>query len=376
MQPPPTPDADITNLEALVAALGEPDRKRFGRIFRVSFADGFLRLPAPMVPWVEGRFGSVQAVERQRVVRVTNLVTSEGTLFNGLRGLRPMQTAPTAASTDATGGASELADALRADPWAEPLGSTAEDTFGRLSGPHGVTAANVAKYDAMHSLVVFAEADPLAFTAESIAGQLDLARRWFGAAHAVDPEACYPYVLWNCLWRAGGSVVHGHLQLALARGGHYGRIERLRRDAEAYHAEHGASYFDDLVLAHERLGLALDGLGSSVRGIVHLTPLKEKEVLLFARALDGDTAGALYRVLAAFRDHLGVRSFNVGVLLPPIAPVPESWDGFPVIVRIIDRGGLGSRTSDFGGMELFAESVVASDPFAVARVLAARGRTA
>jgi hypothetical protein len=35
----------------------------------------------------------------------------------------------------------------------------------------------------------------------------------------------------------------------------------------------------------------------------------------------------------------------------------------------MDRGNLDNRTSDVGGMELFAESVVASDPFAVAAEL-------
>ena len=40
------------------------------------------------------------------------------------------------------------------------------------------------------------------------------------------------------------------------------------------------------------------------------------------------------------------------------------------MVRILDRGGLETRTSDIGGMELFAESVVASDPFEVHAALA------
>ena len=59
--------------------------------------------------------------------------------------------------------------------------------------------------------------------------------------------------------------------------------------------------------------------------------------------------------------------------MPPVAPVSESWEGFPVVARIVDRGDLNSRTSDVGGMELFAESVVASDPFAVAAALQPAG---
>jgi hypothetical protein len=48
------------------------------------------------------------------------------------------------------------------------------------------------------------------------AGELDLAKQWFAKAHAYDPAARYPYLMWNCLWRAGGSIVHGHMQMTAA----------------------------------------------------------------------------------------------------------------------------------------------------------------
>jgi hypothetical protein len=40
-----------------------------------------------------------------------------------------------------------------------------------------------------------------------------------------------------------------------------------------------------------------------------------------------------------------------------------------VMVRIVDRGDPLSRTVDFGGMELYAASVVSSDPLRLARTL-------
>jgi hypothetical protein len=54
---------------------------------------------------------------------------------------------------------------------------------------------------------------------------------------------------------------------------------------------------------------------------------------------------------------------------PPWSQTPENWEGFPVIVRIVDRGDPSSRTADFGAMELYAASVVSSDPFALSRQL-------
>ena len=60
------------------------------------------------------------------------------------------------------------------------------------------------------------------------------------------------------------------------------------------------------------------------------------------------------------------------IQMPPIVEVEEDWNGFPVVVRIVDRGDLDSKVSDVGAMELYAASVVASDPFEVAEVLEKR----
>ena len=159
--------------------------------------------------------------------------------------------------------------------------------------------------------------------------------------------------------------------MTLARGRHYGKIERLRADAAAYEANHGVGYFGDLTAVHTSLGLASDRDG--VRRLAHLSPLKEKEVVLLADAFDDAAAWAIHDTLAVFRDALGVRSFNMGVLLAPMTGDPTGWEGFPVVIRMVDRGSLGTRTSDIGGMEMFAESVVASDPFAVHQALSEAG---
>ena len=336
------------------------DRALFDRIYRISIAEARMRLPLAMVPWVERTFGQTGEVERQAIVRVSDVVTGEGTLFNSLRARRPVR--PALRADD------DFSRELRDDAWADPLESTPEDPFGRFSNAHGLTAANVAKYDAVHSIIVFTEADPLKFTPASIAGQFELATRWLGAAHAYDSDARYPYLMWNCLWRAGGSIVHGHTQISLARGRHYAKIERLRRDTQEYHDTYGASYFDDVARVHDALGLLLEVAG--LRVFTRLTPLKEKETVILASALDANAAEAVHHVLRVFRDSLGVRSFNLGALIAPIAPVEEPWEGFPVVIRIVDRGDLATRTSDIGGMEMFAESVVASDPFAVHAALA------
>ena len=77
----------------------------------------------------------------------------------------------------------------------------------------------------------------------------------------------------------------------------------------------------------------------------------------------------VYEVLACFRDRLGVTSFNLSLVTPPLAETEESWEDFPVLVRLVDRGDPSDHTSDVGGMEIYAASVVSSDPFHLAREL-------
>lgn len=347
----------------MIDALADVDRTRFEQVYRVSVAEGRLHAPHTMVPWIESTFGDLSAVETQQIVRVSNLVTGEGTLFNELRAHRPVRSAL------------RLEDgqefAVENDPWASPTEATPEDTFGRLANNHGITAANIAKYDALHSIIVFSDPDPLAFTRESVLAQLTLAKDWLHAAHRDDYSAKYPYIMWNCLWRAGGSIIHGHTQVSLARNRHYAKIERLREDAIRYKNANGTSYFTDLVKIHGCLGIAHQVGEVSV--MASLTPLKEKECILIASTLGEALGSAIFDVLRVYRDYLGVRSFNVGILIPPLDKVEESWEEFPVIVRIVDRGDLRTKTSDIGGMEMFAEAVVASDPFAIHQALIAEG---
>jgi hypothetical protein len=49
--------------------------------------------------------------------------------------------------------------------------------------------------------------------------------------------------------------------------------------------------------------------------------------------------------------------------------VDERWAGFPLVVRLVDRGNPDSNASDVAAMELFGSSVIASDPFEVVRRL-------
>ena len=356
----PGPAPSIADLPALVDALDRSERERFSRLIRVTRATGRLRPPGAMHEWITKLFGSVAAVEEQTIVKTTNLVTMEGTLFNALRASRPFE----------SGHAEEIDEILSSgtgDPFCHPLEGTPEDMFGRVQGKHSITASNVAKYDAFHGVIIFDEHNPLLFDRESIGDAIDVGLEWGRRVLEADPQAKYLFFLWNCLWKSGASILHGHAQVVATHDLHFAKVEGLRQQAAAYHATYGSIYFDDLVAVHRALGLVRD-LGEA-RIVVSLTPIKEKEVLIVAPNLAVDLRQAIWHVLDRFVRRLGVTSFNLVIYMPPLAPALEDWSGFPRVVRIVDRGEASNKTADVGAMELYASSVVSSDPFRVAAAL-------
>ena len=349
----------VMRLDEIVAGLSVEERLAFERIFHVSVTHGEVVPPDSMRAWIEQRFGSVEAVQRQKILKVTNVVTLEGVLFNWLRGARPMWTFGVTLD--------EELERLDGEPLDNPYELTPEDTFGRVESEWCVTASNIAKFDGYHGLIIFKERHPLRFTREQIHDYLDTGDRWAALAHRSDPSAKYYLFLWNCLWRAGASLLHGHAQVLLGREMHYAAIEYLRRSALLFEATHREDYFDALYNAHELVGAGFRRGG--VRVIANLAPVKEHEVILMADEQNDALKDRIYEVLACYRDRLGVNSFNMVLYRPPLAPTQESWDSFPVMVRIVDRGDPTTRTNDFGAMELYAASVVASDPLKLAQTL-------
>lgn len=362
----------VFQLPLLVDKLPPRERALFKRIYETDNLPGRLELPEGMRDWAAERFGSVGEVENQRIMRVTNLVTGEGALFNHLRGRRPLGARQ---SRDLD---SLVEEQRQGCPFCAPGERTPRDLFGRIRGEHCITAANVAKYDGYHGLVIPREHHPLKFDEAMVEDYFQVAARWFLAAHRhaageSDGAARYPFLMWNCLWPAGSSVVHGHLQLTLTRGRHYPRVDWLRRCARQYARDYGDDYFEDLFALHRALGLGW--MENGCRLLAVLTPIKEKETWIFLPPgpVTPERLGGAGRAVGGVLNRLikkaGLSSFNAALYLPPLAGDDGEWAQFPLIARLVDRGSVFNRTADFGAMELYAASVIASDPFAVARLL-------
>lgn len=378
----------ILMLPELIAALPGEMRTLCDRLMFVERAHGTLVPPPAMHAWITRYFGDLERVREQTVVKVMNRLTLETAFYSPLRAYRPQESETSAKHT---ADPDQILDTLIAaktgphDMFRAPLNQTPADVFGRIRGKHCVSASNVAKCDGWHGLVIFDEPHPLRFNQAQIRDYFDVALRWLVAAHRVDPAARYPLIAWNGLWKGGASITHGHMQMILSRGMACGHVERWRRAADAYRTNHDGSLLCDLWHLHQALGLAF-GKRDQAAGYVTLTPVKDRELVLFSRlpreahdwgTMDSSGARAALEPLwdltcAALRtliDVEGVRCFNVAVYLPPCAPTDEAWNELPVCVRIVDRGNPLSRTVSIGAMELFASSIITVDPFPVAAAL-------
>ena len=136
-----------------------------------------------------------------------------------------------------------------------------------------------------------------------------------------------------------------------------------------YRASTGHDYFADLYTSHRDLGLGIEHRG--VRVLANLVPIKEKEIVLLGERFDENLAGAIYTALHCLTSTLNMTCFNLVIYHPPLDPGADgsTWQDFPVVVRMVDRGDPMNRTADFGAMELYAASVISSDPFKVAQKL-------
>jgi hypothetical protein len=357
----------IADLPQQIDALPPDDRTRAHDLYDVSVSAGGLTTPPELRDWVIAHFGSVEAVETQHVVRVTDRRSLNGALFSRLRGRRPQTPA-----TDST--FRRLVESTVGDEFCHPETGTPADTWGRVRGRRTITAANAAKYEGRHGVVIFDQHDPMAFDAELVVDVLETGRTWAERGRAEEPEASAYLLIWNGGPRAGGSIVHGHAQVTLGRR-HYPQVERVCRAAASHATETGRSYFADVVAVHRGLGLVV-AEDEGVATLATLTPVKERELLIIGRPgmdeRDPAFATTVARTVVAYRDVLGVRAFNLALHRPPIDPgsaLADGWDAMPPVVHLVDRGDPDSHSSDIGAMELYAAAVVGADPFAVAEAL-------
>ncbi len=331
------------------------NKQIINELYTITEETGELIIPNSLSNWVRQTFGSTRAVEKQRIIKVVNNYSYEGAIFNELRAKRPLQ----AMKTDTN----RIIKASEGDAFCFPEEKTPYHKTGRLKNRFGgVTAANIAKDDKYHGIVIFKEHNPLEVSAMALSSYFLLAKEWLDKRYEEDKNAKYPFIMWNCLWKAGASVIHGHLQMSLSEGMHYAGIQFLREVAKKYKSRTKRSYFDDIIKVHDMLGLSRK-INKNTFLIAPITPAKDKELWIISNDKFENIAMDIATLIRKYITRLHVESFNVGIIMPPL---DNSWKDFPIIVKIIDRGAAHINTSDIGSMELIARhSVITTDPYKV-----------
>ena len=365
--------ATITELKKIVDKLPEEKRKTFNRIFKFSISVGRVVIPdtceglawqyfgsEKMSSWSTEKPSNVsKRLSKQKIVRIRNMVTGEESLFNELRSNRPGMRQEDVGSLKKKVLA-HIEEARRTCYMCHPEALTADDRFERIRGKHSITGANIAKYDTWSGMLYFRSHSPLEFGQEEFCDYIDTASKWLKKVHELTKGRFeYPFLMWNCLERAGASRVHGHMQMLIAKDMAYAEVDNLKEASKGY-GKRISDYFEDLFSIHEALGL---GFERACKVLAYLTPTKDKEVMLIGDNLN-EIKKAAYETLRCFIDRLGVFAFNLVIQMPPLGSHP-AWEGFPYVARVIDRGSPLALGTDIASMELYGSKVIGSDPFRV-----------
>eukprot|EP01135_Chromosphaera_perkinsii_P010535 Nk52_evm45s2152 gene=Nk52_evmTU45s2152 len=393
MPPPPPPGTNVLGLYTYIR--GNPSLDELcSRIYRFNVTHGTQQIPEQLQEKVKVWFRQhpeedpQKAVKRaleQTVLRIINKWTLEQTVYNELRGKRPINSAaPTRRVSNnniKNSSSGESKNNVHPDcDFCRPHLFTAVEPWGRIERSTLVSASNVAKCSGAHGMFVFKEHDPISYVRDTpllICDIVQASREWFNGAHRHYGSACYPMLTWNCLGRAGASQHHGHCQLFLAEDVPFGQHLVYADAALRYQQEHQSDYFSDVTKLHSAVGLSVDVGESVVLGT--LTSKAGKEVVVMANldllgegnsASDSawnDFAKAIYLCLNTFLGRLGVTAFNVGVYFPQIGVSKEQEEigfpkTFPVYARIVDRGDPQCKTTDMCGTEIFAQHCSPDNP--------------
>ena len=368
----------IINLEEEIKNLkinDEQSYKILNQIYGFYFGVGTLKIPKSFESKILECFGHrneqgeitetthqvVERIKNQQIVKTYNKWTGEGALFNSLRTSRPGMNRQNMEKEKKQ--LDKLLDESIGDcDFCQPDKYTPEDVFGRVVGDHSITASNIAKYDVWSGLVIFKKHNPLDFNLTEVSDYLRTAFSWFMEVYQENHHYKFPFLVWNCLNKAGASQVHGHAQVLMTQNIPYAKIQGLRLVREKYKESTHCDYLKDLIQAHRSLGLT-HSMGE-IDLFTSITPTKEKEVIIISPESPSESKEAkkmIYKTLRCFIDIMGVWSFNFSISGPTMDGAYES----PYIMHLVDRGSPFKPTTDIGGMELYGSVVVGDDPYKV-----------
>ncbi|MCS7183726.1 MAG: hypothetical protein NZ866_00005 [Patescibacteria group bacterium] len=299
----------------------EVDLNLFQRIFEVKKEIAELKLPQI----IEDKFKDAQ---KQEIIIIINKILNQETHFNIWRARR---TEPQKENIKIEN---------QYDPFCDVLNSTPEDEFGRLENESAITASNLTKSSKNHSLIIFKNHN---FNENDIKNSLLLANNWFS-----NFEEKIKIIIWNYGFRSGASIFHPHLQIFSLED----IPEKIKYHLDKYknyQEKFKSDYLNDIFYLSEKLNLAKKKNDFNL--IVSLTPMKDNELFFWGKDFLTNYSELAKLIYSYF--NLGIENFNFFLI-----QMPSFFLGF-----LVNRGESKKINSDIGALELYAFSVVGSNPF-------------
>jgi diadenosine tetraphosphate (Ap4A) HIT family hydrolase len=348
----------LTSIADLSIRLTDPTLGRFNRMYSVQ---NIPTTPLKMDnrAWAEtsrSMKAPREMIENQALIAVRDLYLGFEAIFNPLRGFRtPAIYGPDPADV------LDQERVLNGCSWCEPDGLWA-DEWGQIQSDDGrvYTRANWARQSAVSGIVFGRQMhNLLRLTQQEFVSLFATAEKYISAARKSRPAAGYWMIFINGGRKSAGSVPHAHLQVV-------GREDRHFAYPETVAARCPEDYWRGLRIVHEDLNLLVRQDRSIA--LANVVPMKERDITVFSPSiLEG--AQFVYDVLQALIRR-GTNSWSLAAILSPGYVTNQNlYDRFsswpPVLWRLLDRGDLRTSHGDFGCMELWGSSVVATDPFVV-----------
>jgi len=298
-----------------------------------------------------------EEVRRQELVEITNVWLQQSATFGVLRSRRVA--APSGPP------AADLIDRERLEngcQWCEgSVRGIIADVFGKVVSDDGrfIAQANLSRQAVANGLITgdarthnflrLSRADFLAMW-----GMVD---PYIAEVKKTDPSLRYFFVGWNGGPKSAGSVSHCHLNVLAWQHAHCAFAEQVL-------ARCPANYWARVLGIHREIGLAFRH--GPVTGFASLCPVKEREILWSAPDLMTG-AETLQRILETLIAH-GTNNFSVAAILAPDPALDARFGEWPrVLWRIVDRGDMRARHSDFGAVEMLGGTTIfSSDPWETA----------
>jgi len=329
-------------------------------IYEIKSSFGQVEYPEKFAQKISKMFNNDETLlskaRQQELFFVMNKYSFEHTVYNPLRGRRPIQPPEmpiedyVAETIRKTGENCDLCNFQN---------MTAIDPLGRLENRYAYSAANAFKFDQWHSMFMPKNHDITKLTLEELKDVFTLAWKWIRSVHQHSSKHRFATLLWDNLPHGGASQVHPHIHGTVQTDHFYGHFEALRYASERYFRDwkdkneaKQVNFFRAIQDVHIALNLTVSLNGISV--IVPITSRKEFDLIVLAENFDERVVEVIYQILQGYFHRLKQFSFSSCLYLPSLSSTMDDRGVTPVFYRIIPRGQASSLLSEVSSLDLLS----------------------